>query len=158
VPPHGIKVLQVAGVFLSRERVERMLKTYVGSVYPWECDQVGHMNVAYYVAKYDTATWQFFAHIGMDGPYFREKRGGMGAVEMHLTYRRELHPGDVVEIVTEVLEVEPKSITFRHTMKETLSGEGVSTCTITAVHIEASERRGSPLPEEVYKRAEALIP
>jgi acyl-CoA thioester hydrolase len=135
-----------------------MLKTYVGAVYPWECDQVGHMNVAFYVAKFDAATWQFFAHIGMDGAYFREKRGGMGAVDMHLTYKRELQPGDVVEIATEVVEVKPKSITFRHTMKETLSGEEVSTCTIKAVHIEPTERRGSPLPHEVAKRAEALIP
>jgi acyl-CoA thioester hydrolase len=134
-----------------------MLKTYVGAVYPWQCDQVGHMNVAFYVAKFDEATWQFFAHIGMDGTYFREQRGGMGAVDQHLTYRRELHPGDVVEVTTEVLEVKPKAITFKHTMKETLSGEEAATCTITAVHIEPTARRGSPLPDEVAKAATAMI-
>jgi acyl-CoA thioester hydrolase len=134
-----------------------MLKTYIGTVYPWECDQVGHMNVAFYVAKFDAATWTFFAHIGMDGAYFRDKRGGMGAVDMHLTYRRELHPGDCVEVTTEVLEVKPKAITFRHSMVEAISGEEASTCTITAVHIEPTERRGSPLPDVVVERAEALL-
>jgi acyl-CoA thioester hydrolase len=134
-----------------------MLTTYVGTVYPWQCDQVGHMNVTFYMAKFDEATWRFFAHIGMDGAYFREKRGGMGAVEQHLTYRSELHPGDCVEIATEVLEVKPKSITFRHNMAEALSGDEVATCTITAVHIETSARRGSPLPDDVFKRAQALV-
>ena len=33
-----------------------MLKTYVGAVYPWQCDQVGHMNVAFYVARFDEGT------------------------------------------------------------------------------------------------------
>ena len=76
----------------------------------------------------------------------------MGAVDQHLTYRRELHPGDVVEVTTEVLEVKPKAITFKHTMKETLSGEEAATCTITAVHIEPTARRGSPLPAEWRRR------
>ena len=92
----------------------------------------------------------------MDGAYFREQRGGMGAVDQHLTYRSKLHPGDVVE-VAEVLEVKPKAITFKHTMKETLSGEEAATCTITAVHIEPTTRRGSPLPAGIAKAAQALV-
>jgi hypothetical protein len=27
--------------------------TYRGSVYPWHCDHVGHMNVMWYVGKFD---------------------------------------------------------------------------------------------------------
>ena len=53
----------------------------------------------------------------------------MGAVEQHLTYRRELRGGDVVEIATDVVEVKAKSITFRHTMKESTSGEEVARAT-----------------------------
>jgi acyl-CoA thioesterase FadM len=36
------------------------LLTYRGAVYPWHCDHVGHMNVKWYVGKFDEATWQFF--------------------------------------------------------------------------------------------------
>ncbi len=59
-------------------RMGEPLVTYTGVVYPWQCDQVGHMNVAFYVSKFDEATWQFFTHIGMDGSYFRDKVGGHG--------------------------------------------------------------------------------
>lgn len=133
-----------------------MITTYIGAVYPWQCDQVGHMNVASYVAKFDEATWQFFAAIRMDGTYFREKRGGMGAVEQNLTYEKELYPGDCVEITTEVVEVMPKAVTFRHHMKNSVSGDPVATCTITAVHIDPSTRRASSLPQEVVTSATAL--
>ena len=30
--------------------------TYRGTVYPWQCDHVGHMNIMWYVGKFDEAT------------------------------------------------------------------------------------------------------
>jgi len=35
--------------------------TYRGIVYPWHCDHMGHMNVMWYVAKFDEATWTLMA-------------------------------------------------------------------------------------------------
>lgn len=29
--------------------------TYRGTVYPWQCDHVGHMNIMWYVGKFDAA-------------------------------------------------------------------------------------------------------
>lgn len=127
--------------------------TYVGTVYPWQCDQVGHMNVASYVAKFDEATWQFFARIGMDGAYFRNRKGGMGAVEQRIIYSRELYPGDCVQVSTRVVEVRPRVITFEHEMTESLTGLTAAVCTITAVHIDPTKRRASPLPDHVFRRA-----
>ena len=31
--------------------------TYRGTVYPWQCDHMGHMNVMWYVGKFDEASW-----------------------------------------------------------------------------------------------------
>lgn len=115
------------------------------------------MNVAYYTAKFDEATWNFFTHIGMDGAYFRERLGGMGAVDQHISYSRELHPGDCVRVATSVVEVKPRLITYRHEMTEVTSDEVAAVCTITAVHIDTVTRRASPLPEEVFKRTTALL-
>jgi acyl-CoA thioester hydrolase len=33
--------------------------SYRGAVYPWQCDHMGHMNVMWYVGKFDKATWNF---------------------------------------------------------------------------------------------------
>jgi acyl-CoA thioester hydrolase len=32
--------------------------TYRGTVYPWQCDHVGHMNIMWYVGKFDEANWE----------------------------------------------------------------------------------------------------
>ena len=39
--------------------------TYRGTIYPWHCDQMGHMNVMWYVGKFDEATWNLFATLGV---------------------------------------------------------------------------------------------
>jgi acyl-CoA thioesterase FadM len=30
--------------------------THRGTIYPWHCDHMGHMNVMWYVGKFDEAT------------------------------------------------------------------------------------------------------
>jgi len=40
-----------------RERTMETDATYRGTVYPWQCDHVGHMNIMWYVGKFDEANW-----------------------------------------------------------------------------------------------------
>lgn len=49
-----------------------MIETYRGAVYPWHCDHMGHMNVMWYVGKFDEATWNLFAQLGVTSAYLRE--------------------------------------------------------------------------------------
>ena len=72
--------------------------TYRGVVYPWQCDHVGHMNVMWYVGKFDEATWQLFAMSGLTPSFLQEQGRGMAAVQQNITYKRELRPGDVVSL------------------------------------------------------------
>ena len=55
------------------------LLTYRGTVYPWHCDHVGHMNVMWYVGKFDEATWQLFNALGLSPGYLRDAQRGMAA-------------------------------------------------------------------------------
>ena len=38
-----------------------LVDSYRGAVYPWHCDHMGHMNVMWYIGKFDEATWTFFS-------------------------------------------------------------------------------------------------
>ena len=87
--------------------------TYCGTVYPWQCDHVGHMNIMWYVGKFDEANWNLFARIGLTPTYLRESNRGMAAVQQNITYKRELLAGDIVEIRSMLLEIREKSIRFR---------------------------------------------
>jgi acyl-CoA thioester hydrolase len=40
--------------------------TYRGVVRSEHCDHMGHMNVMWYVGKFDEASWQLFASVGAE--------------------------------------------------------------------------------------------
>jgi acyl-CoA thioester hydrolase len=130
--------------------------TYAGAVYPWQCDHMGHMNVTAYVGKFDEATWAFFLSIGLTPALLRGGAIGMAALEQRLTYKRELMPGDVVEITTRLVELREKTIRFVHTMKNRQSGEIAAECELVAACLDKAARKARAFPAEIAERAHAM--
>ena len=135
----------------------RPFVTYRGSVSQSQCDHMGHMNVMWYVAKFDEATWQLFAAIGLTGARLRAERIGMAGVEAHIEYKRELFPGDVVTVTSSMLEVRDKVLRFAHEMKKDDTGELAARTVLVAVHLDAVARKARALPDDVRAAAQALI-
>jgi acyl-CoA thioester hydrolase len=135
----------------------RHLITYRGTVSQSQCDHMGHMNVMWYVAKFDEATWQLFAAIGLTGARMRAERIGMAGVEAHIDYERELFPGDVVTVTSAMLEVKDKVLRFAHEMKKDDTGELAARTVLVAVHLDTVARKARALPEDVRAAARALI-
>ena len=129
--------------------------TYRGTVYPWQCDHVGHMNVMWYAGKFDEATWQYFATFGLTPSFLREQGRGMAAVRQNITYKRELRPVDVVTIRSGVLEIREKAIRFFHEMRNDETGEIAATTEMSAVHLDTVRRKSCPFPEQVVERIRA---
>jgi acyl-CoA thioester hydrolase len=118
---------------------------------------MGHMNVMWYVGKFDEATWQFFSMFGLTPSFLREQGRGMAAVQQNITYKRELHAGDVVSIRSGVLEIREKVIRFFHEMYNDETGEIAATAEMTGVHLDTARRKSCPFPEQAFDRARALI-
>ena len=133
------------------------LVTYRGAVYPSQCDHMGHMNVAAYVAKFDEATWQLFTAIGLTPSRLRKEKVGMAGVEQHIEYKRELYPGDVVTVSSIILEVKEKVDRFAHEMKNDETGEVAARTVLVAVHLDTSTRKARAMPSDVRERARSLI-
>ena len=131
--------------------------TYQGVVYPWHCDHMGHMNVMWYVGKFDEATWQLFARLGLTPAYLRDRQRGMAAVEQHLEYKRELMAGATVTVYSTVIEIREKVLRFSHVMTDSVSGEIAATTELTAVHMDAVARKATAFPAEIRERIFALI-
>ena len=125
--------------------------TYRGVVYPWQCDHMGHMNVMWYVGKFDEATWQMFAAIGVTPSYMRNENRGVAAVRQNITYRRELHPGDLITIRTGILEMKERLIRFYHEMRNDDSAEIAATTMITGIHLDTLARKTCPFPANVIE-------
>jgi acyl-CoA thioester hydrolase len=134
-----------------------LLETYRGAVYPWHCDHVGHMNVMWYVGKFDEATWNLFAMLGITPSFLRDNARGMAAVEQRIAYQRELHAGDIVVVKSGVLEVRDKVIRFVHEMRNGETQEVSAITMLTGVHMDAAARKSCPLPDSVVTKARAAL-
>src|SRR6478735_3785031 len=97
--------------------------TYRGTVHQWQCDHMGHMNVMWYVGKFDEATWNLFFEIGISPSFLKDKQRAMAAVQQNITYKRELLSGDVVAVRSGILEMREKVAKFVHEMRQAQSGE-----------------------------------
>jgi len=134
-----------------------LIPTYRGAVYPWHCDQMGHMNVMWYVGKFDEATWNLFAEMGLTAEYLKENSRGMAAVQQNITYRRELLAGDLVSVSSLLLEVRGKVVKFVHEMRKGPQGDISAIMVLTAVHTDSVARKSCAFSEEIVGRASALV-
>lgn len=131
--------------------------TYRGSVHAWQCDHMGHMNVMWYVGKFDEATWNLFQRVGITPGYLRANQRGMAALDQHIEYRRELKAGDVVTIRSQVLGLEGKKIRFRHEMVNDETGDVAAVTTVLGVHMDTVARKSCAFPPELVVRAQPLL-
>jgi len=131
--------------------------TYRGLVHQWHCDHMGHMNVMWYVGKFDEATWNLAASLGMTSAYMREAGRGMAAVDQRISYRREALVGDVIVVRSAVLELKPKSIRFVHEMLRGDGGDHLSTMLVTGVHIDIQARRAVQFEPQIFGKSQAAI-
>src|SRR3569832_2939642 len=131
--------------------------TYRGTVYPWQCDHVGHMNIMWYVGKFDEANWKLFARLGLTPSYLRCSGRGMAAVQQNIAYKRELLAGDFVEVRSRLLEIREKSIRFLHEMRNGETGEIAAICEFVGVHMDRQALKSVPFASAIRSEAEALL-
>ena len=126
------------------------IETFRGVVYPWHIDHIGHMNVQFYTARFDEATWHFLASLGITATYLREAGRGMVAVEQKTLYKRELLAGDLIVITSELLQMTAKSVRFLHRMIHAESGAEAASTELVGVHIDTALRKSTPFPPSIF--------
>jgi acyl-CoA thioester hydrolase len=132
--------------------------TYRGIVYPWQCDHMGHMNVMWYVGKFDEATWTLMAGVGLTADYLRGNGRGMAAVDQHISYRRELMAGEAISIRSEFLELKDRSVRFRHVMVRDSDGAVAAETVMTGVHMDTGARKAIAFDDDIRERIRSAIP
>src|SRR5262250_3690036 len=133
----------------NEESMAETILTYRGTIYPWHCDHMGHMNVMWYVGKFDEATWHLLASAGLTGKRMGEEGIGMVAVEQRIEYKRELLAGDLITIRSWFQEVREKALHFVHEMANEETLEVAARTFLTGVCLDTKTRKARPLPADV---------
>lgn len=133
------------------------IETYRGFVYPWAMDHIGHMNVQFYTARFDEATWHFFAQLGITPSFLKENKRGMVALDQRTQYKQEVLAGSLLHINTELLEIKRKTVRFLHSMINSETGEEVATTELVGAFLDAEQRKTTEFPQSVLDAAQALM-
>ncbi|RMH18586.1 MAG: acyl-CoA thioesterase [Gammaproteobacteria bacterium] len=134
-----------------------MMETYRGVVKASQVDHMGHMSVQWYAAKFEDATWQFFAALGITPAYIRKEKMGMAALEQSIQYHAEVHAGDVLLVRSRALSCTDKVFKFVHEMVDALNGKAVATTQIVAVHFDLDKRRACVFPDTIKNQIQGLL-
>jgi acyl-CoA thioester hydrolase len=120
-------------------------------------DIMGHMNVRWYVALYDTAAWKFFDSFGMNESYYRAEQAGGFALKQFIQYLAEVRVGENVAIRGRMLGRSAKRIHFMLFMVNETTHTQASTFEVLGSHADMRIRRTSPYPQAIAAKLDATI-
>ena len=112
-------------------------------------DIMGHMNVRYYMAVFDTATWRMFEGYGLDDAYFSATENGVFALKQFIQYLAEVRPEETVTVYTRMLGLTDKRIHLMHFMTNQDTDGLAATIESLITHANLKVRKAVPLPSEI---------
>ncbi len=133
-----------------------MIDIYKGMANTWECDENGHLNVRYYVAKVREGLATLWHDIGLT----RSVRGAAGAdmvvLDKHLRFLREVHPGQGLIGRAGVLEVGDHWMRVYVELVNSHSDAVAATFNMLIHYLGTETGNPEAIPSDVQDRAKAL--
>lgn len=132
------------------------LQTLSGRIRPEWLDYNGHLNVAYYLLIFDRATDCLHAMLGKTREYIERTQCSTFALEMHLSYSRELRSDDPYVVRTRLVDADHKRVHMLHSMHHAEEGWLAATNESLSMHVDLVARRSAPWPAEIFERVHTL--
>ncbi|MDX5365445.1 MAG: thioesterase family protein, partial [Alphaproteobacteria bacterium] len=140
---------------LHLEDADHFVEIYRGAVMPWECDDFGHMNSRFYMARFSDGAGHLWQAIGFGKRDMLDRRRGTVVLEMRLNYRREVSSGTMLVVRSTLTRIEGKTLTFVHFMFDAETGLLAATGEAIAVMLDLDARKTVAFTDE--ERA-AILP
>jgi len=127
-----------------------------GGVQPWECDQMGHMNVAFYLAKATEALGGLAARLGLPGVFRPGTETTLILRDQHIRYLREARLGAPLHMTGGVVQMGESDGRFLMLLHHA-DGALAATYQLVAEHVDARTGEARPWPVEARARAQNLM-
>ncbi len=112
-----------------------------GGVNPWQCDQMGHLNVRFYVAHAMEGLGGLAAALGMPGAFAPGVTSTLAVREHHIRYLKEARAGEPLHMTAGLLEVEPDGARALQILRHSLSGDPSAVFQTRLVHAAATDAK-----------------
>lgn len=132
-----------------------MIELYRGSINTWECDEMGHMNVRFYVAKMMEGLAELSHHIGLPGAFRDGATHTLRLHDQHIRFMKEAHAGSPFAMRGCVLEVSDTSVLLYQQIDH-YTGEPCASYRTWVDHIDLATGKPAPWSTVSRKKLKAL--
>ncbi len=129
--------------------IETMREYWRGSAEAWECDEMGHMNVRYWVRHCLDGLLVLAQDIGCGGAFGKASTATLIPTRQHIKFMREARAGAPLFSRGGIVSVGETEITFYCELVHTFSGEIGATFITTLAHVDAKTGKPFPFPARV---------
>ena len=126
-------------------------------VFPWHCDQFGHMNIRWYAHHFDDGAFHLWSIYGID---FKElmKTGFHTVVAKTTTnLKKEAAAGDLLTVDAAFTHVGTKSVHMHLRLHNSNTGDLCATQDVVEVFFDAKTRTSAPMPPAIREKIEAVV-
>jgi acyl-CoA thioester hydrolase len=127
-----------------------------GGVNTWECDEMGHMNVRFYVTKAMEGLAGLAAQLGLPHAFAPGAGATLLVRDQHIRFLRECRPGAGLHMTGGVIEIGEDEARLLQLLIHSASGEIAATFQTTVAHVTPAEARAFPWPKRTRELAETL--
>jgi acyl-CoA thioester hydrolase len=130
-----------------------MREYWRGSAEAWECDEMGHMNVRYWVARALDGLGVLSDDIGCSSAFSTGATSTLIPVSQHIKFMREARAGAPLFLRGGIVSLNDSELTLYTEMVHSFSGEIGATFITTLAHVDAKTARPFPFPLRTIERA-----
>lgn len=138
-------------------QVRQLPRFHRATIGPEHLDEMGHMNIRWYMAFYDATAWAFAGTVGMDMAYFRAHQSGVFALEHHIRYLAEVMAGDEIAVHGRLVGVSEKRFHFIGFILNETQDRLASTAEALVAYADMRVRRVAPFPPLVAERLQEAL-
>ena len=115
-------------------------------------DYNGHFNMAYYNVLFDRDSDVGLALIGLGPAYVAQTGNSYFTLEAHISYLRELHPQDQVQITIQILDFDAKRLHYVQIMHHAKEGWVACVTENIVMHVDMASKKSSAFPPDVLEK------
>lgn len=127
-----------------------------GGVNTWDCDEMGHMNVRFYVVRAMEGLVGLAAEMGLPHAFTPHANATLVVREHHIRFLKEAHAGAPLHMLGGVIEIGETEARLLQLLVHSATGELAATFQTTVAHVTPREGEAFPWPTIVRERAETL--
>lgn len=127
------------------------LEVWRGGVNTWECDEMGHLNVRFYVARAVEGLVGLADAMGLEGAFQPNAGATLMVKDQHIRFMREARPGAALHMVGGLLDLSETEARFIQLLIHSVTGEIAASFQTVVSHV--TSRDGRPFAWSTRTRA-----